>query len=122
MKLRFHQNSLRLRVNRREVELLATGQAVTQQVHFPDDTEFSYVLQSVSSASPHVEFKRGVIRVEVPTSELQDWALADAIGMYFELPANGACLKVAVEKDLECVDVSPEERDPDAYPRSSKKC
>lgn len=122
MKLRFRQNNLRLRLNRREVEGLATGQTVSERVHFPGDTEFAYILQSVTSASPRVEFKGGVIRVEVPNSELQNWALTEAIGIYFELPANGASLKVAVEKDLECVDGPPEERDPHAYPRSGKNC
>jgi hypothetical protein len=122
MKLRFRRNSVRLRVNRREVECLATGQTLAERVHFPGDTEFAYTLQSVPSASPRVEFKGGVIRVEIPKSELENWASTDAIGMYFELPANGARLKVAIEKDLECVDGPPDERDPDAYPRVGKNC
>jgi hypothetical protein len=122
MKLRFRENSLRLRVNQREVEGLASGQALREQVHFPGDTEFAYVLQSVFSISPRVEFNGGVIRVEVPDAELQNWASTDTIGMYFELPANGASLKIAVEKDLECVDGAPEERDPHAYPRGGKNC
>lgn len=122
MKLRFRQNGLRLRVNRREVEGLATGQTLAEHVHFPDDTHFAYTLQSVPSGNPRVEFDGAVIRVEVPNSELQQWAFTDAIGMYFELPANGAPLKVAIEKDLECIDGPAQERDPDAYPRAGKNC
>jgi hypothetical protein len=122
MKLRFRQNSLRLRVNRREVEGLASGQTLAEHVRFPGDTDFAYTLQALPSGGPHAEFKNGVIRVEVPNSELQNWASTDAIGIYFELPANGASLKVAVEKDLECIDGPPEERDPDAYARAGKNC
>ena len=122
MKLRFRQNSIRLRVNRREVQGLATGDALTEQVHFPNNTELAYVLQGASSENPSVEFKAGVLRVEVPQPELDKWASTDAIGMYFELPANGSFLKIAIEKDLECIDGPMDERDPDAYPRSGKNC
>src|ERR1700747_114776 len=98
MKLRFRQNSLRLRVNRREVEDLATGEGLRERVSFPGNSEFAYVLESVQSGFPQVEFKAGVIRVTVPTADVRTWAESDAIGMYFDLPANGTLLQVAVEK------------------------
>jgi hypothetical protein len=122
MKLRFRQNSLRLRVNRREVEGLTKGLALEEHVHFPGDTHLGYVLESAPSAGPQIEFEGGTIRVAVPSVTIQDWASTDAIGIYFDLPANGSVLKVAIEKDLECVDGAPEERDVDAYPRSGKNC
>lgn len=122
MKLRFRNNSLRLRVNRREVEGLSTGSALKEQVHFPGDTELAYLLETVASGSPQVQFREGIIRVAVPYEDVKNWAGCDDIGMYFELPANGSCLKIAIEKDLECLDEPAEERDPDAYSRSGKNC
>jgi hypothetical protein len=122
MKLRFRHNSLRLRVNRREVEGLSTGHSLREQVQFPGDAEFTYVLERAASASPEVQFNAGVVRVALPAAEIENWASTDAVGVYFELPANGSRLKVAVEKDLECVDGAPDESDPDAYPRSGKNC
>lgn len=119
MKLRFRQNTLRLRVNRREVEGLTSGAALTECVHFPGNTELAYVLESAASNSPVAEFSGGTIRVAVPATEINTWASTDAIGMYFELPANGRPLKIAIEKDLECVDGPPEEHDPHAYPRKN---
>ena len=88
MKLRFRENSLRLRVNQREVEVLSNGHAISERIHFPDRSKLTYSLQSVRSGSPRVEFTGGVIRVEVPTSELQSWAATEAIGMYYNLPAD----------------------------------
>jgi hypothetical protein len=122
MKLRFRQNSLRLRVNQREVEGLATGEALKEHVEFPDNTQFGYVLESAPSTLPQVEFKAGTIRVAIPPAEIRKWASTDAVGMYFELPANGSVLKLAIEKDLECIDGPESERDPDAFPRSGKNC
>jgi hypothetical protein len=121
MKLRFRKNSLRLRVNQREVENLASGKALEERIEFPGDASISYVLETTERSSPEASFRQGVIRVSAPHAQVHDWARGDSIGMYFELPANGTPLKVAVEKDLECVDGPPEERDPDAFPRSPRK-
>lgn len=123
MKLRFRNNSLRLRVNRREVEGLAAGAILREEVHFPGDTRMSYVLETSRQASPEASFLQGVIRVAAPQEQVRAWASSDSIGIYFDLPADGASLRVAIEKDLECVDASPQERDPDAFPRGiSKNC
>ena len=122
MKLRFRSNSLRLRVNRREVESLSGGSVLREQVHFPGDTQLAYLLAKSSVSSPEVHFAQGVIRVAIPSDHVENWASSDDIGMYFELPANGSFLKVAVEKDLECNEAPVEERDPDAYSRAGKNC
>ena len=64
-----------------------------------------------------------MIRVLAPQQQVEEWANGGSIGMYFEFPANGSSLKVAIEKDLECVDGPPEEQDPEAFPRAdNSKC
>jgi len=123
MKLRFRGNSVRLRLNQSEVRELAAGNALEEQVHFPDSARVSYVLQPTPSTTAQASFREGAIRVLAPESELRQWAASDSIGLYFELPANGTALKIAIEKDLECTDGPVEDRDPDAFPRSqSKSC
>jgi hypothetical protein len=117
MKLRLRENSLRLRLNRREVENLAAGGSLEERVEFPAHARLSYVLESSAQSRPDVSFQDGVIRVSAPDWEVKDWARTDAIGLYFHVAAGGTALKIAIEKDLECVDLSPEERDPDAFPR-----
>lgn len=122
MKLRFRNNSLRLRLNRREVEGLAAGAALREQIHFPGDACLAYVLDTSVSPEPATTFKQGVIRVSAPAAMVNDWANSDQVGLYFDLPANGTALCIAIEKDLECVDGPVEERDPDAFPRASPHC
>lgn len=117
MKLRFRNNTLRLRLNRREAETIAAGSALKEQVSFPEGSTFSYVLESGERQQPEASFQQGVIRIAAPAVALQNWVADRAIGIYFELPANGAMLKIAIEKDLECVDGPLEERDPDAFDR-----
>ncbi|MBV9498805.1 MAG: hypothetical protein JO138_05495 [Acidobacteriaceae bacterium] len=122
MKLRFRHNSLRLRLNRKEVEALAAGVAIEENVLFPGESRFSYILEPAARVEPEASFRNGTIRVCAPPAELKDWAGSDAIGIYFDLPAEGGHLKIAIEKDLECVDRSIEEHDPDAFPRTGKNC
>jgi hypothetical protein len=122
MKLRFRQNSLRLRVNQREVDELASGIALEEDVSFPGNSRMRYILEPYGQHTAAASFEGGVIRVSAPGNDVKQWANSEAIGMYFDLPADGSVLRVAIEKDLECVDGPPEERDPDAFPRSDRAC
>ena len=121
MKLRFRNNSLRLRVNQNEVRGLVSGAVLEEQVVFPGNGRIAYTLQSCSAAVPEASFRQGVIRVLAPHQQVEEWANSQSIGMYFEFPADGTSLKIAIEKDLECVDGPADERDPDAFPREEGK-
>ena len=112
MKLRFRKNSLRLRVNQREVETLAAGGELVERVSFPG-AALEYVLAPATDARNAAEFDGKAIRV---TAALGEWARGDEIGFYFELEPG---LKVAIEKDLACVDGPEDERDPHAYQREN---
>ena len=122
MKLRFRDNTLRLRVNQREVDTLAKGKALEERIAFPGDGTFAYVLETSVTPRGQASFRQGVIRVTAPGDEVKSWAANDeSLGIYFDVPANGSVLKVSIEKDLECVDGPEEERDPDAFPRAVLK-
>ncbi len=121
MKLRFRGNSLRLRLNRGEVETLASGTALREEVVFPNGAHFAYIFEPQANSSPQASFEGGVIRVAAPISKIRDWAHGESIGLYFDVSAQNATLKVAIEKDLECIDGQLEERDPDAFPRGQEK-
>jgi len=117
MKLRLRGNSVRLRVNQREVAALAAGRALSEGVRFPAGNSFIYTLEPFPASAPEASFRDGVICVKVPDSTLRDWATNDSVGLYFDLPGRGSILKITIEKDLECVNEPAEERDPYAYPR-----
>jgi hypothetical protein len=122
MKLRFRNNTLRLRVNQREVETLSKGNALQERVAFPGANDLSYVLETSPEPGGKASFREGIIRVSAPRTEVKNWAASNtSLGIYFDLPANGSVLKIAIEKDLECVDGPEEERDPDAFPREALK-
>jgi hypothetical protein len=122
MKLRFRNNTLRLRVNQREVETLANGDTLQEQVVFPGADHLSYLLGTSPTPAGQASFHDGVIRVSAPSAEIRNWAASSTnMGIYFELPANGSILKISIEKDLVCVDGPEDERDPEAFPRETAK-
>lgn len=121
MKLRFRPNSLRLRVNRREVSQLASGKILREEIHFPA-AQLAYELVPDSSGRSEVQYADGLMRVSAPLAEVTAWAESEIVGLYFEFPGNRTPLKVAIEKDLECVDGPEEEHDPDAFPRKQEDC
>lgn len=134
MKLRFRKNSLRLRLNQKEVADLAAGRAIEEQVVFPGDTVFRYRIEASPVATEtSAEFSGGRISITIPGQSAIHWLGVEDIGLYYSLPSNGnepspardrdregvtAALDIAIEKDLECIDAPPSERDPDAYPRN----
>ena len=120
MKLRTRQNSLRLRLNRKEVDELAAGTALQEEVSFPGNSKFIYVLEPFSQGAATASFVDGILSIGAPGADIKDWAHSDAIGIYFNLVADGTHLKIAIEKDLECLDGPEDERDPQAFARGSK--
>ena len=120
MKLRLRGNSVRLRVNQREVAALAAGRALSEGVRFPAGNSFIYTLEPSLASTPEVSFRDGIICVKANDVTLREWASNDSIGLYFDLPGHGSSLKVTIEKDLECVNEPAEERDPYAYPRGNE--
>jgi len=120
MKLRFRGNSLRLRLNRREVEALASGRAIEERITFPV-SDLTYTLEPTSRNDPQASFEQNTIRILAPNAEIARWSSDESIGLYYDLPTAGAPLRIMIEKDLECIDGPPEERDPEAFARSIPK-
>ena len=119
MKLRLRGNSVRLRVNQREVAALAAGRVALRRVLFPAGNSFIYTLEPSPASTPEVSFRDGVICVKAPNPRSANGPPMTRSVLYFDLPGRESSLKVTIEKDLECVNETAEERDPYAYPRSN---
>ena len=70
-----------------------------------------------------VRFENGELAVIVSQNRAKIWANAvQEVGLYLNLElAGGKTLRIAVEKDFQCIDGPPEERDLAGYPNPLAK-
>ena len=126
MKLRLTPNSVRLRLNQTEVAKLAESGLLSERVDFPGPipTSLVYSLRLASDSDLGLAHLEGdEFTVTVPREQGKTWAnTTKEVGLYYkhELPGGGN-LRIAIEKDFQCVDGPPEEHDPAAYPNPVAK-
>jgi hypothetical protein len=99
MKLRFHENTMRLRLSQSEVAQLAATGSVDERIEFVSDQTLSYELESADRDDVVALFENNCIRVVLPKATVKQWAASDEIGI------EGECgpLRVLIEKDFQCL-------------------
>ncbi len=122
MKLRFHKNSLRFRLNRLEVSQLASGEKLVEEIWFPHSEQpFRYSLGvREAEATAQLEQSPAGIHVSLNLADVMAWAASDELDLHRSLTDAREPLILMVEKDLVCVDGPAEERDPLAFPRAEQ--
>jgi hypothetical protein len=120
VKLRFHRNSIRFRLNQIEVAQLACGSTLEEEVWFPTaELPFRYILALHDlEASARLEQSPPEIRVLLKRADVKAWAVSDELELHLSLPTCREPLTLMIEKDLVCLDAPAEERDPHAFPRA----
>ncbi len=116
MKLRIHGNALRLRLNQAEVAQFSKTGWLEEAVEFGAGASLAYGLESLSSlAAPRAVFQNCALKIQVPSSDAQDWITTDRVGISAEQPLrDGKQLSILIEKDFQCAH-NPDP-DPHAYP------
>ena len=116
MKLRIHENSIRLRLNRSEVTQLAETGRVENAVEFGRNGKLSYSVEVAHGLeSARAVFVNGDIRVEVPAGAAREWSATDRVEISGEQHGIGdRQLSILVEKDFKCIHKDSE--DEEAFP------
>jgi hypothetical protein len=105
MKLRLLDDSIRLRLSRSEVVAASERGFVESQTRFADGSVFTYALEASQDGSgASAAYHRDRMVVKLPAGEISAWANDDdAVSLRGEVRlADGAPLKVLVEKDFKC--------------------
>jgi uncharacterized protein DUF7009 len=118
MKLRIQGNSLRLRLNRFDVEKFRTTGICVESLRFDSDSQLTYALETSSRLTVmEVQYVQDSIRVRLPLDMAEEWAGSNRISLSLSR-ANDSGLSLLIEKDFQCL--HPEERNPaddaDAFP------
>jgi hypothetical protein len=117
MKFRVQGNSIRFRLNRREVAQFSQAGRMSTSVQFGSGALAYTLARSASIGSIDADFTGSEILVRVPDSVAKDWAEGETVSLRGEQPLpGGARLEITVEKDFQCLHKGEEGKDPDAYP------
>jgi hypothetical protein len=111
MKLRLHNDTLRLRLSQGEVARLKETGRVENTLSFAPGQSLGYSIETAPSGAVTAAFEQGRIRVIVPSAETREWIDSDQTGIEGGAPG----LHILIEKDFQCLH-KPTPEDADAFP------
>ena len=118
MKLRIRDNSIRLRLERSEVDTLRDTGLVTSRTGFPGGRDLAYVIESSpASVNPGALLSDNTVTVRLPETAVLAWANSEQVSVKGEQQlAEGDVLSILVEKDFACLAPRDGEDEADMYP------
>ena len=123
MKLRIYRNSLRLRLNRSDVEQFRETGIRTESLRFGTGAQLTYTLETSSRFTVmEAQYRQDCIRVLLPLEMAQEWSSSDRISLFLNC-ADGDGPSLLIEKDFQCLhgDETNPEGDEDAFPNPSTR-
>ena len=116
MKLRIQGNSIRFRLNRREVGELASAGTISAFLEFPAGGRLLYSLTCGGNAVA-ASFDNGQIWIVAPEAMVREWADTDQVAITATSPLSSQqALEILIEKDFQCMHKGDTAKDPEAYP------
>ncbi|MDG1261333.1 MAG: hypothetical protein P8H59_02845 [Flavobacteriales bacterium] len=115
MKIRIKGNSIRFRLTKTEVQLLAETGVVEEMTAFPNGDGFRYALTTSSTTANDASFSEGKIAITLSKSWAEEWSNNEEVGTTFELETPSGALAVLVEKDFNCLVVRENEDESDHF-------
>lgn len=119
MKLRIKGNSIRLRLTKSEVNILSSGEAVTEKTQFTVMDSFEYKLERWLLNVAGAKFEKDCLTVSIPEKDVERWVSSDFVTLEYHIDNQADGLKILIEKDFACLSVRPGEDDSDSFPNPS---
>lgn len=111
MKMRLHDDSLRLRLDRDEVDAIGRGEAVETRARMPGGRALRWRLD-VGGDAVTATFEDDCVHVRMPAAVANHWAGDDtevSVRGQPDAGSDGARLAILIEKDFECLEPRPGE-------------
>lgn len=125
MKLRIQGNSLRLRLQQREVAELHEHGRLSESLLLGTGPEaaFTYSLERHSGATVQVLREPAGLAIRLPEAWAAELAQTDRVGVDVEVfVAPDLAVRVKIEKDYGCLSKRPGEDERDLFPNPQRAC
>ena len=122
MKLRIKGNSLRIRLTKTEVNIIANTGYLEEETLFGKN-KFVYALQRVDEGNElSAALEENKMIIFVPSSLTKEWPANNIVGFNAEMPvADNKTLFLLIEKDFVCLDETTVDQS-DNYENPNKTC
>ncbi|QDU90592.1 hypothetical protein Pla175_39990 [Pirellulimonas nuda] len=119
MKLRIKDNSLRVRLDRKDLaELLAGGQIESRLAFGPTPAQqFTYAVELTqdTAGAPRADYRDGRIVVSIGDAAARAWSDGDQVGFEVQQPTEAGTVRLLVEKDFSCIERPADQAEDDAW-------
>jgi hypothetical protein len=103
MKLRIHNGSLRLRLNRTDVDQLQETGICAESLQFGAGSQLIYTLETSSQFTAiEAQYREDRIRILLPLEIARKWVGTDQISLSLD-PVVGGGPSLLIEKDFRCL-------------------
>ena len=126
MKLRLKGNSIRVRLDRRDIERLIDKGRVDDAVCSGRDWRSRTRWRRVWAprGRPTAHYTDGCLTIRIDPDDADEWLAGDRVGFDYQQPVHGGVVRVLLDKDFACIDRPAGEEADDAYtfPNPSAVC
>jgi hypothetical protein len=103
MKIRFTNNSIRIRIRKSELERLQEEHLIEERIGLPDGTNFTFSLVVQEGEEVKVRHKHAFFSVSIPKVMATPWMTTEQVGIESRHPLSGdQQLHILIEKDFPC--------------------
>lgn len=127
MKLRLKGNSIRLRLDRKDLATLLESGRVEDALRFGPGDESAFIFAVAAGdaprGAPSASYRDGKLTVSLDRRDAEEWAGGDRVGFEHVQQTDGGPVRILIEKDFACLD-RPAGHDDDAhaFPNPSASC
>jgi hypothetical protein len=121
VKLRIHQNSLRVRLNRTDIEQFRRTGICADILRFSSGSHLTYTLEtSPDRTRMEARYYRDCIRVLLPLALAQNWVDSDQVSLSHDSAGDDGP-SLLIEKDFQCLHSEDRDAsdDADSFPNPS---
>ena len=117
MKLRLKGNSIRVRLDRRDIEGLVDQGRIDDALRFGPGLAFSYAVEVgvAPRDRPKASYADGRLTIRIDPEDVEEWLASERVGFDHQQVADGGVVRVLLEKDFACIDRPVGEKADDAY-------
>jgi hypothetical protein len=122
MKIRIRGNSIRYRLDKKDIEILTNEGKVEESTTIAAGNLHFCIKAKNGATGPFIKLEGSAIHLSFPKEQIQQWIDTDQVGFSAEIPnADGSALQILVEKDFKCL-TERNEDDSNAFDNPAESC